>query len=137
MKVLVSASGREPEARVDPRFGRCPYFVIYDTATGAYEALPNLAAAAAGGSGIQAAQAAVNAGVEAVLTGQIGPNAFRVLAAAGVRCYTGAGGTVKEAVAAYQAGKLTLTAAATAGPHAGMGRGSGAGRGQRRGGRGF
>ncbi|MGQ9496718.1 MAG: NifB/NifX family molybdenum-iron cluster-binding protein [Desulfotomaculales bacterium] len=135
MKLVVSAAGTGPDAQVDPRFGRCSHFVVYDTDTGTYEAMPNAAAAAAGGSGIQAAQAVVNAGAKAVLTGNIGPNAFRVLEAAGVKCYTGAGGTVKDAVAAYQAGKLTLAGAATAMPHAGMGRGAGRGRGM--GGRGW
>ena len=123
MKLVVSAAGTGPDAQVDPRFGRCSHFVVYDTDTGTYEAMPNAAAAAAGGSGIQAAQAVVNAG------------AIRVLEAAGVKCYTGAGGTVKDAVAAYQAGKLTLAGAATAMPHAGMGRGAGRGRGM--GGRGW
>jgi len=135
MKLVISAAGSGPDAQVDPRFGRCSYFVVYDTDNGIYEAMPNAAGAAAGGSGIQAAQALVNAGVGVVLTGNIGPNAFQVLQAAGIKCYVGASGTVKDAVGAYQAGKLSLAGGATAMPHAGMGRG--AGRGKGRGGRGW
>lgn len=135
MKILVSSSGAGPDAQIDPRFGRCSHFVIYDTDTGACEALPNPAAAAGGGSGIQAAQAVINAGANAVLTGHIGPNAFQVLQAAGIKCYVGASGTVKEAIAAYRAGQLRLADGATAVPHAGIGRG--AGRGQSKGGRGW
>lgn len=139
MKIAVSASGNDSRARVDPRFGRCTHFVLHDTERDAYEAISNTAAGASGGSGIQAAQRVINAGVDAVLTGQIGPNAFRVLEAAGVKCYTGAGGTVQEAVAMYRAGKLNPADSATAMPHAGLGAGrdGGGGRGAGKGGRRF
>jgi predicted Fe-Mo cluster-binding NifX family protein len=139
MKIAVSASGTGPAAQVDPRFGRCVHFVFYDTVAGAYEAVANTGAAASGGSGIQAAQGVVNAGVGTVLTGHIGPNAFRVLDAAGIKCYTGAGGTVEEFIAAYQAGELNLVSGATVMPHAGSGRGIGrsGGRGAGKGGRTF
>ena len=98
MKVAISSKGSDLEAQVDPRFGRCRYFIIVDPATKAFEVLDNEAAAISGGAGIQAAQIVANAGVDAVVTGSVGPNATDVLAAAGVKTYLGASGTVREAL---------------------------------------
>ncbi|MFA5317827.1 MAG: NifB/NifX family molybdenum-iron cluster-binding protein, partial [Dehalococcoidales bacterium] len=69
MKIAISANGQNLDAEVDPRFGRCRYFIIADTETGSFEALDNTSAMAAGGAGISAAQTIVGKGVEAVLTG--------------------------------------------------------------------
>ncbi len=49
MKIAVSASGTGPGAQVDPRFGRCTHFVIYDSEHDTYQSLPNTAAASPGG----------------------------------------------------------------------------------------
>jgi len=106
MKVVVSAMGSELEAAVSPVFGRCPYYVFVDTDNMQFEAVSNPAISAPGGAGIQAAQFVVERGVQAVLTGNVGPNAFNVLQAAGVPAYTVTGGAVREAVEAYKAGKL-------------------------------
>lgn len=106
MKIAVSAMKPGPTAAVDPHFGRCPYFAIYDSITKIWETIPNPASNASGGAGIQAAQAVVNRGVQVVITGSLGPNAYRVLEAAAIRCFTGAQGTVQEAVNAYEQGKL-------------------------------
>ena len=135
MKICVTATGRDLHAQVDPRFGRCQYFVFVDSDTMAFEAMPNDAIAAPGGAGIQAAQAVVNKGVDVLISGNIGPNAFQVLFAAGVKVATGAYGTVKEAVEMYKSGKLRETGASTITAHAGMGAGTGGGFGMGMGGR--
>jgi predicted Fe-Mo cluster-binding NifX family protein len=127
MKICVTAVAGRLDAQVDPRFGRSQYFVIVDPATMEFEAMPNAALNAPGGAGIQAAQAMVNEGVKVVISGNMGPNAFQVLSAAGVKIATGAYGTVKDAIALYQAGKLTEAGSATVVAHAGMGAGVGAG----------
>lgn len=121
-------------AQIDPRFGRCLYFVIVDSDTLAFEAVPNEAVNAPGGAGIQAAQAIVNKGVNVVISGNIGPNAFQVLSTAGVKIATGAYGTVREAVAMYKSGKLSETGASTVTAHTGMGAGVVPGMGRGRGG---
>ena len=100
----------------------------------AFEALPNEAMNAPGGAGIQAAQAMVNKGVDVVISGNMGPNAFQVLSTAGVKIATGAYGTVKEAVEMYKSGKLSETGTSTVAAHAGMGAGMGLGMGGGRGG---
>lgn len=150
MKIAISATGRDLDAQVDARFGRCPCFIIADPASGDFEVLENKAAATAGGAGIQAAQMVVGTGAEAVITGSLGPNAAEVLATAGMQVYTGQSGTVREVLARYASGGLEAKAASPAGPSAAMprtgrgaavgavpggGRGMGRGRG-RRGGRG-
>jgi predicted Fe-Mo cluster-binding NifX family protein len=121
MKICVTATAGDLNAQVDPRFGRCQYFVIVDSETMAFEAMENDAIAAPGGAGIQAAQAVVNKGVSVVISGNIGPNAFQVLSTAGMKIATGAYGTVKEAVEMYTTGGLNETGVSTVSAHAGMG----------------
>ncbi|HUV02286.1 MAG TPA: NifB/NifX family molybdenum-iron cluster-binding protein [Desulfobacteria bacterium] len=134
MKLCVTATAGDLNAQTDPRFGRCLYFVIVDSDTLAFEALPNEAVNAPGGAGIQAAQVMVNKGVDVVISGNIGPNAFQVLSTAGVKIATGAYGTVKEAVEMYKSGKLSEAGASTVTAHAGMGAGVAPGMGRGRGG---
>ena len=85
MKIAISATGSTLDAEVDPRFGRCQYFIIADPQTMEFEVVDNSSAMAAGGAGISAAQMIADKGVEAVLTGNCGPNAYQVLSAAGIR----------------------------------------------------
>lgn len=133
MKVVVSAIGESLSAEVSPIFGRCPTYVFVDTETMEFEAVPNPAIAAAGGAGIQAAQFVVNMGVQAALTGNVGPNAFNVLQAAGVQIYPVSAGTVQQAVEAYKGGQLHPVSGATSGLGGGMGMGRGMGGGMGRG----
>ncbi|MCK4397833.1 MAG: NifB/NifX family molybdenum-iron cluster-binding protein, partial [Methanophagales archaeon] len=129
MKICVTATAGNLNAQVDPRFGRCQYFVFIDSDTMAFEAMANEAIAAPGGAGIQAAQTVVNKGVDVLVSGNVGPNAFQVLSAAGVKIATGAYGTVQEAVEMYKAGRLSETGISTVAAHAGMGAGVGTGAG--------
>lgn len=129
MKVAVSSTGRDLDSAVDPRFGRCPYFVVVDTDTMAYEAFPNTSIGAAHGAGIQAAQLVSSRGVKVVLTGNVGPNAYTALSTAGVQVVTGAAGTVRDAVERFKRGELGASGGPTVGGHFGLG---GRGRGRRR-----
>ena len=121
MKICVTSTGNSLEAQIDPRFGRCSYFVIVDSETMQFEAVPNMAASASGGAGIQAAQTVANKGVKLLITGNVGPKAFQALASAGIEIATGAFGTVREAVEKYKRGELSNTGAPTVGGHFGMG----------------
>jgi len=127
MKICVSATANSLDASVDPRFGRCPYFLIVDSETMQFEAIPNMASGAMGGAGIQAAQIIAGKGVKAVITGNVGPNAFQALSAARIQIITGAYGTVREAVEKYKKGELKGISAPTVGGHFGMGAGRGRG----------
>ena len=126
MKIAVTAHEEKLESTVDPRFGRCRFFLVVDTETMRFESLSNESAMASGGAGIQAAQTVAKAGVKAIITGNVGPNAFQTLSAAGIKVFTGAFGSVKEAVEQYKKGELKETEAASVRSHFGMG---GAGRG--------
>jgi len=130
MKICVSAASNSLDSPIDPRFGRCPYFVIVDSENMQFEAVPNMASDATGGAGIQAAQTIASQGAEVLITGNVGPNAFQALSAAGIKIVTGVSGTVREVVEKYKRGELRETGAPTVGGHFGMGRGRGRGRGQ-------
>ena len=129
MKIAISATGADLNAEVDPRFGRCSYFIIVDPDTMQFEAVANESANAAGGAGISAAQMIVGKGVEAVLTGNCGPNATQVLSPAGIKIITGASGKVQDAVESYKAGKLQPGTPPNEGNPGGLGPGMGRGRG--------
>lgn len=100
-KICVTSTGSTLESTVDPRFGRCAYFIIVDSETYAFEAVSNEAAMASGGAGIRAAQTVASMNVDAVLTGSVGPNAFPALQDAGIKILAGVSGTVKTAIENY------------------------------------
>lgn len=137
LKVAVSATGVSMDASIDPRFGRCPYYVIVDTETMSYETMPNANMSAPSGAGIAAAQAVAQRGVEAVLTGNFGPNASQVLSQVGIKMITGATGSVRQAVESFNNGSLTAASPSTASvgtaPRVGLGMGMGGGMGMGRG----
>jgi len=125
MKVCISATSNNLEAPLDPRFGRCLYLIVVDPETMQFEAVPNMAVGSTGGAGIQAAQTIVGKGVKVVITGNVGPNAFGALSAAGIEIMTGASGTVKEAIENFKKGQLGKTNGPTVNGHIGMGGGQG------------
>jgi predicted Fe-Mo cluster-binding NifX family protein len=129
MRIAISATDASLDAETDPRFGRCQYFIIADPETKEFEAIDNSAAMAAGGAGISAAQAIADKGIQAVLTGNCGPNAYQVLSAAGIQIITGISGKVKDAIESYRLGNLKPNDKANVPDHFGMGRTPGRGRG--------
>lgn len=108
MKVVVTAQGTHLESRVDPRFGRARYFLLVDTDTleaTAHDNTQNLDLPQ--GAGIQAAQLVARLGAQAVVTSHVGPKAFAALKAANMAVYTGAAGTVGEAIQQLKSARLT------------------------------
>ncbi len=137
MIIAISATKEGMQSPVDPRFGRCPGYVLFNEETEAVSYLENQAASMSSGAGIQAAQAVAGSGAEVVLTGQVGPKAYQTLSAAGIKIVPGATGTVGEALMRYRKGDLQPTAGPTGPAHFGMGKGAGQGRGMGRGGSGM
>lgn len=129
MKIAVSSSETSLDSNVDARFGRCPYFIIYDTDSSDFEFIENQSRQAMGGAGIQAAQMLVDKNIEAVITGNIGPNAYRVLSSSPIKVYSGVTGTVKYAISRLEKGELKSSSGPDVPPH--FGEGSGRGRGGR------
>lgn len=125
MKVAVTSTGPTIDDQVDPRFGRSPYFVVVDTDSMEAEPLQNENAALGGGAGIQSAQMISEQNVEALLTGNCGPNAFRTLQAAGIEVVVGASGTVRTAVESYVSGTLSGSSSPNVADHFGAGGGRG------------
>jgi predicted Fe-Mo cluster-binding NifX family protein len=121
MRLCVTAVSDTLDSQVDQRFGRCQYFLIVDSETLNSEAISNESSYAAHGAGIQAAQTVANNGVNVVITGNVGPNAFRVLSAAGIKIVTGASGSIRDAIEGYKKGKLQEINSPTVGGHLGMG----------------
>ena len=126
MRVAISATGTDLTAQVDPRFGRSQHFIIFDPETSLHEAVDNANATAGGGAGIATAQMIVDQGVRAVLTGDCGPNAYRVLSTAGVSVITNVSGTVRDAIEAYKAGRLLASSKPSVDAHHGVQKGGGA-----------
>jgi len=122
MKICITSEGKTLDAKVDPRFGRCQYFIFFDTETGDYQAQENPNAEFQGGAGIQSGQLMVSKGIKAVITGNVGPNAFQTLNAGGIDIYTGVSGSVQEAIEAYKSGKLKKTESPNVGSKFGMGK---------------
>jgi predicted Fe-Mo cluster-binding NifX family protein len=130
MKVVVTSTGAGLDAAASPVFGRCRSYVFVDTDSMEARTVENPAMNAAGGAGIRAAQFVVEQGAEAVITGNVGPNAYNVLRAADVPVYLFEGETVRDAVASFEKDQLPTTGQATGPAHAGMGRRAGMGRGR-------
>jgi predicted Fe-Mo cluster-binding NifX family protein len=98
MMVCVTSTGESLDDAIDPRFGRCAFFLFVDTDTLEYSAERNGFVELSGGAGIQAGQMVAQRGISAVLTGNVGPNAFQTLNEAGIDVYTGFQGTVRGAL---------------------------------------
>ena len=108
MRVAVTCQEENLDAEVDPRFGRAPKFLVIDTDTLSFDVVENKQTLdLPQGAGIQAAQNVLAYHPDAVLTGNCGPKAFRVLRSAGVDVVVGVKGTIRDAVQAYTAGEYT------------------------------
>jgi predicted Fe-Mo cluster-binding NifX family protein len=108
MKIAVTSQGKKLEDPVDSRFGRAANFLVFDTETNDFQVVdntPNLNVAQ--GAGIQAAETLSRLGVETLITGHCGPNAFRVLSAAGIKVFSTDAPTVAAALERFRSGKLT------------------------------
>ncbi len=107
MKIILTTTSPSMDSELDPRFGRCRYFLLVDTDTMEWQALPNPGIDLPGGAGIQAAQFVANQKVDAVVSGDFGPNAFQVLNTAGVPMYRfGSCQTARQVIDRFKDGQL-------------------------------
>jgi len=120
MKIAVSSKGDKLDADVDQRFGRCKYFLIVDSENMDFNTISNESSMARGGAGIKAAETVVNNGAEVLITGNIGPNAYRTLSAGGVKVFTGANGSISDAIKSYKNGELEESKSSNVGSHHGI-----------------
>ncbi len=107
MRVGVSATGSDLNARVDDRFGRCAWFLVVDTDSLEFDALENRHAEEEMGAGVAAARDLIDERIDAVISGQVGPKAYEVLKALNVDIFLVSGGiTVMEALERRKRGEL-------------------------------
>lgn len=107
MKICIPTMGDKPESGISVRFGRTPYFLVYDTETKEWEATVNGSAQQPGGAGISTAQTITTLKAGVLVAPNCGPNAYNVLAEAGIKVYTCGDVSVVDALAEFQAGNLT------------------------------
>jgi predicted Fe-Mo cluster-binding NifX family protein len=124
MKIGISSTGKDLDAKVDAKFGRCEYFIIVDTESMDFEVFPNESIRVSGGAGIRASQTLAKQDLTAILTGNIGPNAFQTLAAAGLKVFTGVSGTIRDVIEQFKKGKFQEAQSSSVGSHYGLGGGS-------------
>jgi len=121
MRIAITATGADLEANVDPRFGRCPCFLIVETDDLSFEAVENPNLTLGSGAGIQSAQLMAAKGVKHVLTGNCGPNAHQTLSAAGIGVIVGCSGPVRNVIEQYKAGQFTAAGEPNVASHFGIG----------------
>ena len=81
MKVAISVTKAGEGAGLEMRFGRCPYFTVYNSETKEYEWFENSGIKAASGAGTGAAQALLDRGAKD-RSGRVGPQRPVALVAA-------------------------------------------------------
>jgi len=109
MKIAFTTKGTEWESKMDPRFGRTEFILVYDNEKEKFSHYDNGEISnVAHGAGPQTAQKLFDLNPDVLITGNgPGGNAATVLEKAGMKIYIGAGEmSVKEAYDAYQKGEL-------------------------------
>lgn len=105
MRICITSQGKEPTAFADDRFGRCQYFMIYDSETREYVAVTNPGPSSEHGAGIAAAQAVLEKKIDVLITGSLGPNAASLIVP-DIKVYRLEQKRVCDAQAAYEKGTL-------------------------------
>lgn len=124
MKIAVSTDGQNLGSRVSPVFGRCPYFVMVETDDHDIvdsEVVENTAINQSSGAGTAAAQLVGDEGVEALISGAVGPRAFSALKKWNITIYRGEPGSVEENVGKVLKGELEEVESPTGSSGMGMG----------------
>ena len=121
MIIAITSTGDTMSSTLDMRFGRCSFFAIYDTDAKTARFIENEAVSASGGAGTAAAQVMIDNDVEAIITGNMGPNAYGVFSGSDIKVYKCAAVPLENAVRLLLDSKLEpITSAGPA--HAGMNR---------------
>lgn len=118
-KIAVTSEGPSLDQAVDPRFGRAAGFMVVDPTNMSFEYIDNGGSQTlAQGAGIQAAESVVRSGAKVLLTGFVGPKAFRALEVAGIKIGQNLDNmNVGEAVQAYLDGRVNAAQQPNSGGH--------------------
>ncbi len=109
MNIMLSTQGKTLNSPVNPRFGRSPFFIQFNTDTDEWAAYENPAQSQSGGAGVAAAQFLIDHDTSVAISGRFGPNAHSALTAAGIQMlsFSDEGQTAQDVIDAYQQGRLT------------------------------
>jgi predicted Fe-Mo cluster-binding NifX family protein len=108
MKIVISSTGKDLESEVDPRFGRCKYFLIIEAENKRikeFKAIENIGKNQSGAAGITAGQIVANQGVDSVITTNLGPKAFSIFDQFKIKIFQGQG-KIKNVIEDFFKGKL-------------------------------
>jgi predicted Fe-Mo cluster-binding NifX family protein len=72
MKIAITSTGNTLESKLDQRFGRCGFFVIYDNETRGMEFIPNPNKDAQEGAGPASVQVVASRNVSKIISGEFG-----------------------------------------------------------------
>lgn len=107
MRIAVTSTGKDLSSDMDLRFGRAEYFIVVDPESMEYEVVENRQNLnLPQGAGIQAGKTIVDNHVDVLITGNLGPNAFKVLKNAGIRIMIGTEGSIRDVILKYKNGEL-------------------------------
>lgn len=108
MKLIISAVEGSLESRIDQRFGRSQWLILFDTETNEWKALQNPGTNQSGGAGVAAAQFVVDHKAAVVISGDFGPHAAKAFQAANIemRLFTETTQTVQQAVEQFKNNEL-------------------------------
>ncbi|MCK5812575.1 MAG: NifB/NifX family molybdenum-iron cluster-binding protein [Clostridiales bacterium] len=119
MKIAITSTGKEITDLLEKKFGRAEFFIIADTENSEYKVIDNKAAMEAGGAGIQAGQTIIEEKATALITGNVGPNAMKVLTSGNIAIYRGESVSVEANISLFKQKKLQQINTAVA-SHFGM-----------------
>ncbi len=119
MKIAISSAGQNKESFLDKRFGRCNYFLIFNTENGEYKAIKNEGGTASGGAGIAAASQVIEEDVAIIITGNLGPNAFELIEKTEIKVFGCSEIPVIQAIEMFNSNQL-LEIKAAGNAHQGM-----------------
>ena len=105
-RIAIASDSDDLDGAVFYRFGSSPYFIVHDAKKNEMAVLKNPYAAQVRGMGIVVAQMLIRQDIDAVIVGGIGPQAFDAFYLAKVKIYGGVTGTVRNAIAKYELGRL-------------------------------
>jgi predicted Fe-Mo cluster-binding NifX family protein len=120
MKIAITSYGKDLSSKVDRSFGRAKWVIVVDTESGILKTHDNKQNVnLPQGAGIQAGQNVANLGVEVVLTGNVGPNAFRILSTASIKAFIidKSIETIEDALSEWKAGRLEEVTGSTVEGH--------------------
>lgn len=72
MKIAITSTGNSLESQLDSRFGRCSYFVVFDTDSLSTEFIPNPNKENVEGAGPASVQLIASKGATKVVSGEFG-----------------------------------------------------------------